>query len=158
MAIELEMQPAGRASFDDNTSTPLLDYAWSFDSKPGTSTASLDFATSSMPTFKADVAGTYTLALVVTDEAGLPSDPAFVEISSDNLAPTADATVNFSLAIIGDTATFDGTDSTDPEMDPLTFSWSITAAPAGSTATLEEVPENPNPEMRTLTPDVEGNL
>ena len=76
-----------------------------------------------------------------------------MEISSDNLAPTAVATVDFSLAIVGTTSNFDGTGSTDPESDALTYSWNITAAPLDSTATLGGAITDSS----TLTTDAEGS-
>lgn len=142
----------GSASFDDNTAPAALDYAWSFFSTPGGSVAALDFANTAFPEFVADVAGTYTLELIVTDEGGLLSIPAYVEISSDNLAPTAVATANFSLAIVGQAIQFDGSGSTDAENDALTYEWGILSAPATSTAVLIGA----DTAMPTLTPDVEG--
>jgi hypothetical protein len=55
----------GSASSDAN-GDPLT-YLWAFTSRPGGSGASLSSATVAKPTFTADVAGTYVLALVVND-------------------------------------------------------------------------------------------
>ena len=142
----------GSASFDDNTASPDLQYAWSFSALPPGSTATLTGADTATPSFVADLADTYVLQLVVTDEAGLASVPDEVVISSANLAPTAVATVNYSLIIIGETAQLNGAGSTDPETDALSYSWTITAAPPGSTAALVGA-NTPTP---TLTPGVEG--
>lgn len=49
--------------------------------------------------------------------------------------------------------TLDGSGSSDVENDPLTFNWSLTNQPAGSTAILT----NPTSENPTFTPDVNGN-
>ena len=125
----------GSASFDDNTATESLLYAWSFTTLPAGSAAVLVDATTATPTFIADVAGTYTVELVVTDEAGLDSSPDEVEISSDNMPPTANAGSD-QLVITGDTVDLDGSGSNDPDMDPLTFSWSFSSKPVGSNATL----------------------
>ena len=143
----------GSDSFDDNTSSLLLDYAWSFSSKPAGSTASLDYANTVLPEFEADIAGTYVVQLIVTDGQGALSDPAQVVISSDNLAPTAVATVDFPLAVVGNSIQFDGSESTDPEGDMLTYAWFISVQPSGSTATLSGV-DTATP---TLTTDVEGS-
>jgi PKD domain len=142
----------GSDSFDDNTLPEDLDYQWSFDSKPTGSTATFDNATSQTPSFVADKSGTYTISLVVYDDEGLPSVVDTVDISSSNLAPTAVATVDYSLAIIGQPVTFDGSGSTDPDGDEVFYDWVIVAAPAGSTAALV----GGNTAMPTLTPDVEG--
>ena len=50
----------------DPDNNPLT-YAWSFVSKPGASTAQLSSPTAASPTFTPDVAGLYTLRLVVND-------------------------------------------------------------------------------------------
>ncbi|MDP1561129.1 MAG: PKD domain-containing protein [Pirellulaceae bacterium] len=142
----------GSASFDDNTASAMLVYAWEFTSRPAGSNAALNDSNSVMPTFVADVAGTYELALVVTDEDGVDSEPALVSISSSNLAPTAVATVDFALAIVGTTSFFDGSASSDPELDEITYLWEITAAPMGSTAVLVDA-DTATP---SLTTDVEG--
>jgi len=97
------------------------------------------------------VAGTYVVQLVVTDEGALASDPDQVEISSDNLAPTA-AAGDDELVIIGTNIVLVGSGSSDPEDDDLFFDWTISAAPAGSIATLNGfATETPD-----LTPDLEG--
>ena len=46
----------------------------------------------STPTFTPNVTGDYVVKLIVTDEGGLPSEPAYVTLSSYNQAPTAVAT------------------------------------------------------------------
>jgi len=142
----------GSGSFDDNTESTALDYSWSIISRPSGSTATLTGADTATPSFVVDVAGTYDVQLVVTDEAGLSSTPDHVICSSANLAPTSVATVDFSLVIIGKTAHLDGSTSHDPELDQLSYSWTITAKPLGSVATLV----NSATATPTLTPDVAG--
>jgi hypothetical protein len=73
--------------------------------------------------------------LIVTDQAALSSLPDMVTISSTNIAPTAVAGADQGV-IVGSVVTLDGTQSTDPESDPLAFAWVMTALPAGSTAFL----------------------
>ncbi|MDB6169296.1 MAG: hypothetical protein JWM88_2160 [Verrucomicrobia bacterium] len=126
----------GTASYDDNTPTDSLSYSWSFGTRPAGSTAILSGPNTAAPSFVADVADTYIFKLVVTDAGGLSSAPAFVTISSANLPPTAVATAAPALVIIGGSVTLNGTASTDPENDPLSYFWTIASAPAGSAATL----------------------
>ena len=142
----------GTGSFDDNTGQAQLLYSWNIESKPATSTATLTGPNTATPSLFIDVAGTYVVGLVVTDEEGLASAPAYVEVSSNNLAPTSVATADSLLAVVGDTIQFDGAGSTDPEQDPLDYEWSITSAPAGSTAALSGT----NSVTTSLTVDVEG--
>ena len=142
----------GSASFDDNTSAELLSYSWTFSAFPGTTAPDLMGGSTATPTFLADLAGTYVLDLVVTDDAGLPSVVDQVEISSENLAPTAVALVDFDLAVVGIVSYFDGSGSSDPELDEITYSWEITAAPLGSTAVLVDADTS----TPSLTTDMEG--
>jgi len=142
----------GSASFDDNTATENLIYAWTFSARPEGSTAILDGADTQSPSFEADVAGTYYVQLVVTDEGGLPSEqPDEVMISSDNLAPSAQAGDDV-LVIKGNLVTLNGSSSTDPEDDEITYAWTLISSPAGSTATLTGA----DTETPSLTPDMEG--
>ena len=143
----------GSASFDDDTGPASLLYFWSFASKPAGSTAAFDDPTSAMPSFVADVNGTYSAQLVVADEAGAISDPAFATISSDNRAPVAVADSMFTLAIVGELFLLDGTGSSDPEDDPIGYDWILVSAPAGSIATVVDASTS----TPSFTPDVEGD-
>ena len=129
----------GSSSFDDNTASETLIYAWTMTQKPAGSSAdqSLSGADTALPSFVTDVPGAYELSLVVTDEGGLSSAPDTVAVSSLNLAPSANAGVDFG-AIVGDLVILDGSASSDPDNDSLTFSWSLTAAPDGSSASLDD--------------------
>lgn len=146
------VQLDGSGSFDDNTASADLGYAWSFSSKPGGSTATLDDATLQTPSFTSDVAGTYTLELVVTDEAGLESTAATVEISTDNLAPNADAVTSNSIVIVNDAVYLDGSGSSDPENDAISYQWTLVGFPIGSAASITD----PGAEITSLTPDLAG--
>jgi hypothetical protein len=141
----------GSASFDDNTPSEDLGYAWSFFSIPDGSSAVLLESDTPMPMFEADRPGTYQVQLIVTDDGGLDSDPDEVLISSENIAPTADAGEHFG-GITGQIAHFDGTASTDPDGDLLQFTWGLSQTPPGSGALLSGA-DTPTP---WLTPDREG--
>lgn len=125
----------GSASFDDNTPSALLAYAWTFVSVPAGSQTTLSGAATATPVFVVDHPGTYIVQLIVTDQAALSSPPDTVTISSTNIAPTAAAGPDQAV-IVGTVVTLDGTQSSDPESDPLAFAWVMTALPAGSTAFL----------------------
>ena len=125
----------GGASFDDNTPTASLGYAWSFASRPTGSTATLTNANTATPSFVADKAGSYTVQLIVTDGGGLQSAASQVVISSLNQAPTANAGAD-QLVVLFHTVQLNGSASTDPDQDAVTYSWAISAKPAGSAAVL----------------------
>jgi len=147
----------GGASSDDNTASANLVYAWSFSLQPPFSTSTLvadptDPGNPAKVSFLADVAGTYELTLEVTDD-GAPalSGTATVSISSDNLAPTANAGDD-QLVILGNPVNLNGLGSTDPENETLGFAWTMISEPAGSTASVDPA-TNPTP---SFTPNVEG--
>ena len=111
-----------------------LTYRWSFAHKPDGSAASLQNDTTAEPWFKVDLFGDYVAQLIVSDGT-LDSLPATVGITTENSPPIADAGLDRS-ANLGDTVQLDGTASRDPDGDTLTYAWSVTHAPTGSTAVI----------------------
>jgi hypothetical protein len=130
-----------------------ITYQWSFMSKPAGSNAILTGPTIETPSFIADVAGDYSIQLVVTDSLGTASSPALVTISFNDVAPIANAGLSQS-AVIGETVTLNGSGSTDTDGKPLTYKWSIVSAPSGSKATIS----NPTAEIASFVPDVAGTF
>jgi hypothetical protein len=124
------------ASYDANGDT--ITYSWSLTGKPVASVTTLANPTSASPTFVADVTGYYTAELVVSD-ASESSVPDTVEIgatlASSNVLPIADAGLD-RVVVLGNIVLLDGSDSSDANGDPLTYSWVLTEVPAGSTASL----------------------
>ena len=111
-----------------------LTYAWSLTMVPVGSVAALSDPTALMPTFVADVPGSYIADLIVNDgeiDSGVDS----VTINTRNSAPVADAGPDQSIAV-GATVTLDGSSSSDVDGDRLSYSWSLSRVPAGSTAAL----------------------
>ncbi len=130
-----------------------LSYAWSLASKPSSSSAALTDAASARPTFTADRAGTYVIQLLV-DDGSQTSDPDTVHVvaSDANSAPTANAGANFSVGE-GDFVQLDGSSSSDVDGDSLSYTWSFTSRPSGSSASLSGS-SSVNP---SFTADVAGN-
>ncbi len=78
----------GTGSFDDQTPGSGLGYDWTLVSRPPGSASTLQNGSTSTPAFVADVAGTYTVRLIVTDGQGLASPPDEVAvIAFDDFAP-----------------------------------------------------------------------
>jgi len=140
----------GTGSFDDNTATENLIFAWTLTSKPDGSSATLSGANTSRPSFVADLPGVYTASLIVTDVDDLSSAPDTVVVSSLNSAPVADAGPDQGT-FVGDAVSLDGSKSSDPDFDTLRFSWTL-ATPAGSKAALAGA----TTALPTFTPDVPG--
>ena len=80
-------------------------------------------AQTALPTFVADVAGTYIVQLIVNDGA-VDSDPDTVVISTANTQPVADAGPD-QTAQVGDIVQLNGNGSFDADGNPLTFAWSV---------------------------------
>jgi hypothetical protein len=140
----------GSASRDANNES--LTYIWQFIFVPSGSLAALSSATSVKPTFTADVAGTYTLSLLVNDgKANSLAATVNVYSSVNNSAPVANAGVNQSVAT-GTSVTLDGTASSDANRDPITYKWALISKPTGSTAELNSA-ISPNPKF---TADIAG--
>jgi len=77
---------SGTASTDPENAA--LSYAWTLQAPAG-STASLTSTTAAQPSFTADVAGSYTVTLIVNDGA-LNSAPAVITITAQTAAPALD--------------------------------------------------------------------
>ncbi len=140
----------GSGSRDENNDT--LTYLWELTVKPTGSAATLTQSTSAKPQFTADLAGTYTITLVVDDgKAKSPVSSATVVASITNSAPVANAGVNQNVSI-GKVVTLDGTTSSDANSDTLSYRWTLLGKPSSSAAALSST-SSPNP---TFTADVIG--
>ena len=147
----------GGGSFDDNTDTTLLQYAWSIVSVPQGSAVTLTGANTMAPSFVPDLFGNYVIQLIVTDEDGLSSRPSQVTIG-ENLPPTA-GTYPDQLVMVNQPVGVNGY-ADDPDGDTITYSWRFTATPDGSTAQFATptdvntffVPDLPGVYVATLTP------
>ncbi len=150
VAVSLSNQPPTAAAGADQTveegetvtlngsgSDPeggTLSYQWE---QTAGAAVSLSNATSASCSFTApDVAaagGVLTFRLTVSDSAGLTStDEVQVTVSFVNQAPTADAGADQTVEE-GDTVALNGSGSSDPEGDTLTYQWEQTA---GTTVSL----------------------
>ena len=119
----------GSASSDADGDS--LTYAWS-----QTSGAAVTLANPSSvnPSFTApSTSGTLVFSLVVNDGHGNSSVPASVTITVQDRAPTAMAGSNSSV-LPGNTYTLDGSGSSDPDGDTITYAWTQTA---GTPVTLD---------------------
>ncbi|MBK06720.1 MAG: hypothetical protein CL920_16225 [Deltaproteobacteria bacterium] len=140
----------GSTSYDDDGDN--LTYKWSFSSKPENSQATLEKADTPYPYFTPDVAGDYVVALVVND-SNFDSEEDTITITVEkgvNKLPEANAGSDQTVAV-GATVNLDGSKSSDPDDDKLTFKWKFTP-PTGSKAVLsDETAEKP-----TFDADIAG--
>ena len=140
----------GAASSDANGD--VLKYIWTFSARPSGSTATLANANTVSPTFMPDVAGSYTVSLVVSD-GKLSSTASTVKVTATavNVAPVAKAGVDQNVTS-GSVVTLDGSASSDANGDALTYAWTLTSRPTGSLAALTSA----NTVKPTFTSDVVG--
>lgn len=91
--------------------------------------------------------GTYEIVLIVTDDKGATGiDTVVITVVAappkppvpENKPPVANAGANQSDVAIGSTVTLDGSGSSDPDGDTLTYKWTMTAKPTGSGAVLSD--------------------
>lgn len=116
-----------------------LTYAWTMTAKPTGSAAALSAPTTAKPTFVADVAGSYVASVIVNDGTTASSASAVtVTASVANAAPVANAGIQQN-AISGTTVSINGSASSDANGDALTYSWTLTSKPSGSTANLSSL-------------------
>ncbi|MBY0504305.1 MAG: PKD domain-containing protein [Bryobacteraceae bacterium] len=129
-----------------------LTYLWSFNSIPSGSAAAFSSTTAVNPTFTVDRPGTYVAQLIVNDGA-LNSTPVTVTISTNAIQPpTANPGPNQSVqqgATVSLTAS-----GTDPQNQPLTYTWSFASRAANSAAVLT----NPTTATPTFIADKPGTF
>ena len=137
------------AGSTDPDGNPLR-FSWELIAKPDFSAASLSPNGQVVnPTFLADVAGSYTFQLNVNDGMVDSALPDFVTISTLNSAPTAHAGPD-QAGTVGVLVRLNGSGSSDPDGNPLTYVWRITSQPGSVLLS------NPTSAMPTFTPNVPG--
>jgi hypothetical protein len=133
-----------------------LTYQWTFVGVPAESLVVLEGSDTVNPSFVPDLAGTYTIGLVVNDgEDGSLQDTVDVVVMADNVAPNAIATFSGTLKA-GEPVTLDGSQSYDPDNGPeaLSFSWLLQSVPALSGLTESIIGTTA---LTEFIPDVEGD-
>ncbi len=145
------------SSYVNDPNADLLSFTWSLLSRPAGSSAAIDPSapdvtrvSSDQLIFTADVSGLYLVQLVAQD-AQLVSRPAVLIVRVENSPPTA-VVGTLSEAFVGETVVLDGTASFDPDGNAISYLWSVTNRPTGSTASIS----NATGAAPSFTPDVKG--
>ena len=148
------IQLNGSGSFDPDDAPEPLSYSWTLVSTPdlsGLTQADITNAQSSNATVQPDVYGEYRFELEVND--GLLTDSAIVTVTVVNRAPTAHAGADQNAELNALTQ-LDGSASSDPDGDLLTYVWTVVSVPSGSAVTVLQDSTSVNP---SFTPDVAGD-
>ena len=127
-----------------------LSFEWVILSEPDGAAAQFDDATQVAPRLQAQAPGTYEIELTVTDPEGASGHDTIV-VTLENDAPVPVADVSLLLPAIGENIELTAVETTDPNGQPLTYTWTLETAPAGVTAgaTYDGV-------TQTIAFDVEG--
>lgn len=141
------------ASGSSDPDGDALSYDWEVSSAPAGSTATLSNAATANPSFTPDIPGTYTFTATCSD--GVFADSVVVVLYAVEIIPDQPPTAAIAdpgPANVGDTVTLDGSGSSDPDGDEISFFWFFFETPAESEATLssEDTPTT------SYVPDVAG--
>jgi len=146
----------GSSSYDPEGAS--LTYAWSLSSVPTCSVLEsrdlYDDATAT-PSVVPDCEGIYVLSLVVSDGFQWSEpDLCYVDVSSDNRLPVADAGASAELSpCIDATIQLDAYGSYDLDGDGLTYQWSLVSAPGSSSASDADFSDSTDPVATFHLPD-----
>jgi hypothetical protein len=158
LSADQEIRLDGGGSFDPDGDA--MSYTWAFSRVPDGSILLEEeeaFTTnnlaSSITNFIPDMMGTYIISLVVTDTKGVQSlsDSVIISVSEGTL-PTAMAGPDQNTTE-GEVVLLDGSASFDSLNRALSYDWSISSAPQGSTSSIVDT----SSVASTFTPDVSGN-
>jgi mono/diheme cytochrome c family protein len=148
-----EFRLDGSASSDANPGD-ILSFQWALMGKPPGSRSVVSDPTLTAPSFVPDLEGNYVFRLVVND-GQVNSAPSDVTLRATNSTPTA--VIKFvppsgPSAKVSSLVVFDGTDSTDPNNDPLTYLWTLQPPPGTGVPAVQ----TPQPGRAQFTPAVPG--
>jgi hypothetical protein len=145
----------GSASSDPDMGPQPLVYRWQVHD-PNGDVLSLENADQKITRFTPLQLGSYTLFLSVDDGLDSHTAQAVVEVApAADQQPVADAG-NSTTVDTGETVYLNGSNSFDPDSDPLTFHWRFASLPAGSLLDDSDIVQFPSSPGASFTPDRDG--
>ncbi len=128
-----------------------LRYSWKFIDKPESSSSVFENQYLPVVSFVPDTSGLYSVELKVSDGIVSSADSLEIFAFNPNAPPVADAGPDQTVEL-NETVTLDGSNSSDPDGDSLTYEWEFLETPAGSSATLTD----PGQVMASFVADADG--
>ena len=141
-----------RSSNSVDADGDVLTYQWDLVGKPANSATTVSAATGTSVQMTPDLAGTYTVRMRATDPAGAFSEQ-LLTFQAGSYAPVAVIDKRYATVLLGGAVSASASLSFDEDSGPLSYSWAIDAAPAGSAVTIGA----PSAAALAFTPDVTGN-
>ena len=151
--MTLEITPGGVQLIGESSSDPdgdTLTYEWSITSQPTGGNGTLNSTSEVNPAFQTTVPGDFEIGLKVTDPHGASGYDTVV-LRFTNTPPTSVAEASLKTPAVGEEVELSGLSSTDPNGQPLIFTWKLNAGPAGSA-----VPKELDGITQNVTFDEEG--
>ena len=148
-AVGSQITLRGAGSFDPGGET--LTYAWVLGSRPAGSSATLNGAGTTSPTFTPDRNGLYAATLTVTNQSGLSAVQS-VNVYVGGYPPIIVLDRAQVMVLLGATATASAAGSYSQSNGALSYLWALDSRPPGSAASIA----SPGANTLNFTPDVAG--
>ena len=143
-----QLDGSGSSDADGDT----LSYSWSVMTQPAGASASFDNASAAQPRLQTLVPGVYQIELRVSDvRGGSSTDTVEADLTNDD--PVLDLAPTQSSIAVGIPLALDATGSSDPNGQPLSYTWTVNSKPAASQ--LVDAFDGPAPLVEL---DVEGDF
>ena len=139
----------GSASTDPDAGPASLTYQWELVSGPGDAVLSAPDGVTTE--FTAVTPGEYLVALTVSDGVAESTDSVRVTVTPNGI-PVADTSLSETSATAGSVVILDGTRSSDPDGDDITYLWTLLEQPPASNVNVDD---STNP-IASILPAVEG--